>query len=156
MKILLVLLSIITVSSAASKAEKLKVDYELVLNRCKGNLCHSETAAHGRAYVTLEEEDPTFAWGYTPVEEKVGSIAYDLRFHLSRESNGKKIKRNLVIGFSARKGTLTGKQVSWSEKNFSGSNWQAFKMTSTSGAAYSEEQETITPTLQVLQVTAVP
>jgi hypothetical protein len=156
MKILLVLLSIIGVSSAASKAEKLKVDYELVLNRCKGDSCHSESAAHGRVYVSLEEEDPTFAVGYTPVEEKVGGVAYQLRFHLSRESNGKKIKRYLTIGFSARKGTLTGKQVSWSEKSFSGSNWQAFTMTSTSGDAYSEEQEIITPILQILQVTSMP
>jgi predicted CxxxxCH...CXXCH cytochrome family protein len=156
MKILLVLLSIITLSSAASKVEKVKVDYELVLNRCMANSCHSESAAHGQAYVSLEEEDPTFAWGYTPVEENVGSVAYQLRFHLSRNSNGKTNKKTLVIGFSARVGTLTGKQVSWSEKKFSGKDWPAFAMTSTSGASYSDEQETITPTLQVLQVTTLP
>jgi len=50
MKTLLVFLSIIALSSASSDTEKLKVDYELRLNRCKGNSCHSESAAHGQAY----------------------------------------------------------------------------------------------------------
>jgi len=155
MKTLLVFLSIIFLSNATGDTEKLKVDYELRLNRCKGNSCHSESAAHGQAYVSLENEDPSFSWGYTPVEEKVGSVAYQLRFHLSRVTNEKKNETYLVVGFSARKGTLSGKQVSWSERKFSGHNWDAFRMKSTSGTAYPEGQETIAPTLEVLKVTAM-
>src|SRR6266404_9184114 len=156
MELLLVLVSIIAVSSAPSKAEKVEIDYELVLNRCKANLCQSESAAHGHVYVSLEEEDPSFAWGYSPVEENVGSVAYQLRFNLSRVSSGKHVKRNLMIGFSARRGALTGKQVTWSEKKFNGKDWGSFTKASTSGAAYSDKQETITPTLQVLRVTDIP
>ena len=142
-------------SGASDHSEKLKVDFELKLNRCKGNSCHSESAAHGQAYVSLQNEDPSFAWGYTPVEEKIGSAAYQLRFHLSRVTNEKTNEWYLVVGFSAREGTLTGQQVSWSEKKFSGHNWDAFRMASVSGRPYREGEETLAPTLEVLKVTAI-
>ena len=90
------------------------------------------------------------------MEEHAGSLTYQLRFNLSRLSKGNKVERKLGIGFSGRVGTLSGKQLTWSEKEFSGKGWSDFKMKSASGTAYSEGPETITPTLKVLQVVSFP
>jgi hypothetical protein len=153
---ILILLPIVATVVRPGQTEQVKIDYELLLNKCKGDSCHSETAARGEAYVSLEAEDPSFSWGYTPMEEHAGSLVYQLRFDLSRVSKGNKVERKLAIGFSGRVGALTGKQLTWSEKEFSGKDWGAFRMKSTSGIAYSEGEETITPTLKVLQVATFP
>jgi hypothetical protein len=49
-------------------------------------------------------------------------------------------------------GTLNGKQLTWGEKSFSHERWSAFKMASVSGTSYSENDESVTPTLTVLDV----
>jgi hypothetical protein len=136
--------------------EEVKLDYELLLNRCKENSCHSETGARGELYIFLEEEDPTNSWGYSAVEQQAGSLAYQLRFNVSRELKEKNIVRKLTIGLSGRIGTLRGKQLTWGEKEFVGKTWNDFKMASASGTTYSEAGETITPTLKVLQVRIFP
>ena len=102
--------------------------------------------------VSLEEEDATFLSGYVPVEIHAGSLAYQLRFDLSRVSKKTRVERSLTIGFSGRTGTLTGKQLTWGEKSFSDKRWSAFKMASVSGTAYFENDESVTPTLTVLDV----
>jgi hypothetical protein len=135
-----------------AKTEQLRVVYELSLNRCKEHSCHAQTATRDEVQVTLEEEDPTFLTGYAPVEVHAGSLAYQLRFDLRRVSKKSRIERNLTIGFSGRIGTLTGKQLTWGEKSFSDKRWSEFKMASVSGAAYSENDESVTPTLTVLDV----
>jgi hypothetical protein len=62
------------------------------------------------------------------------------------------VKRNLTIGFSGRTGTLTGKQLTWGEKSYKHKTWSEFKNASASGTAYSENDESVTPTLTVLDV----
>jgi hypothetical protein len=145
----LVLLPLIGTVSRPSGVEEVRVAYELLLNKCKGDSCHSETVARGDAHVSLEEENPTFFSGYTPIEVRAGSLVYQLRFNLSRVSKRNGVERKLMIGFSGRTGALTGKQLTWSEKNFTGRDWSSFKMKSISGAAYSEGEEAVTPTLTV-------
>jgi hypothetical protein len=54
--------------------------------------------------------------------------------------------------YSPRMGTLTGKQLTLGEKSFSHEKWSAFKMAMVSGAAYSKNDESVTPTLTVLDV----
>jgi hypothetical protein len=102
--------------------------------------------------VTLEEEEPNFLTNYVPIEVHVGSLAYQLRFNLRRVSKKNQTERSLTIGFSGRMGTLTGKQLTWGEKGFSHERWSAFKMASVSGTSYSENDESVTPTLTVLDV----
>jgi hypothetical protein len=140
----------------SSDPEEVKLDYELLLNRCIGDSCHSESAAHGEVYIFLEQEDPAYSQGYSAVEQEAGSLAYQLRFNVSRVLKEKKVERKLDIGFSGRIGSLRGKQLTWSQKEFVGKNWDAFKMASTSGAAYPEKEETIMPTLKVIQVSIFP
>ncbi len=125
--------------------------YELSLNRCREHSCHAETATRSELQVSLEEE-PNFLTNYVPVEVHVGNLAYQLRFNLRRVSKKNQVERSLMIGFSGRVGTLTGKQLTWGEKTFSHGTWSAFKMASVSGAAYSENDESVTPTLTVLDV----
>jgi hypothetical protein len=136
-----------------TQTEQLRIVYELSLNRCREHSCHAETATRNEVQVTLKEEDPTFLSGYVPIEVHAGSLAYQLRFDLRRVSKKNRIERSLTIGFSGRTGTLTGKQFTWGEKIFSDKTWSAFKMASVSGAAYSENDELVTPTLTVLAVT---
>jgi hypothetical protein len=138
--------------SYPTQTEQLRIDYELSLNRCKEHSCHVEIAARTEVKVSLEEEDPSFLSGYVPVEIHAGSLAYQLRFNLSRLSKKNRVDRSLTIGFSGRTGTLTGKQRTWGEKSFSDTKWSAFKMASVSGIAYSENEESVTPTLTVLDV----
>jgi hypothetical protein len=135
-----------------TQSEPLRIVYELSLNRCREHSCHAETATKSELQVTLEEEEPNFLTNYVPVEVHVGSLAYQLRFNLRRVSKKNQVERSLTIGFSGRMGTLTGKQLTWGEKSFSHEKWSAFKMASVSGAAYSENDESITPTLTVLDV----
>jgi hypothetical protein len=97
------------------------------------------------------EEEPNFLTNYVPVEVRVGSLAYQLRFNMHRVSKKNQVERSLTIGFSGRMGALTGKQLTWGEKSFCHEKWSAFKMASVSGAAYSKNDE-ITPTLTVLDV----
>jgi hypothetical protein len=130
----------------------LRIVYELSLNRCIEHTCHVETATRSEVEVSLGEEEPTFWSGYSPVEVHAGSLAYQLRFNLSQVSKKNRVDRSLTIGFSGRTGTLTGKQLTWGEKSFTDKTWSAFKTASVSGAAYSENEESVTPTLTVLDV----
>jgi hypothetical protein len=134
--------------------ERLRIVYKLSLNRCRGNSCHAETATRSEVQVSLGEEEPSFLSGYTPAEVHAGSLAYQLRFDLRQVSKENRVERSLTIGFSGRTGTLTGKQLTWGEKSFSDKKWSAFKTASVSGAAYSENGESVTPTLTVLEVSA--
>ena len=134
------------------QSEPLRIVYELSLNRCREHSCHAETAARSEVQVTLEEEEPNFLTNYVPIEVRVGSLAYQLRFNLRRVSKKNQVERSLMIGFSGRMGTLTGKQLTWGEKSFSHERWSAFKMASVSGTSYSENDESVTPTLTVLDV----
>jgi hypothetical protein len=140
--------------SHPTQSEPLRIVYELSLNRCREHSCHAETATRSEVQVTLEEEEPNFLTNYVPVEAHAGSLAYQLRFNLRRVSKKNQVERSLTIGFSGRVGTLTGKQLTWGEKSFSHEKWSAFKMASVSGAAYSENDESVTPTLTVLEVSA--
>src|SRR5882672_8608989 len=135
-----------------TQTERLRIIYELSLNRCIEHSCHVETATPGKVEVSLEEEEPTFLSGYGLVEVHAGSLAYQLRFNLSQVSKKNRVDRSLTIGFSGRTGTLTGKQLTWGEKSFSDKTWSAFKRASVAGAAYSENDESVTPTLTVLDV----
>ena len=135
-----------------SRTEQVGIVYQLSLNRCREHSCHAEIAARSEVQVTLEEEDPTFLSGYVPVEVHAGSLSYQLRFSLRRVSEKNRVERSLTIGFSGRTGTLTGKQLTWGEKSFSDKKWPALKMASVSGAAYSENDESVTPTLTVLDI----
>jgi len=135
-----------------TRSEPLRIVYELSLNRCRDHSCHAETATRSEVQVTLEEEEPNFLTNYVPVEMRVGSLAYQLRFNLRRVSKKNQAERSLTIGFSGRMGTLTGEQLTWGEKSFSHERWSAFRMASVSGAAYSENDELVTPTLTVLDV----
>jgi len=135
-----------------TQTEQLRIVYELSLKRCRAHSCHVETATRSEVQVTLEEEEPGFLSAYVPVEVHEGSLAYQLRFNLRRVSKKSRVERSLTIGFSGRMGTLTGKQLTWGEKSFSDKVWSAFKMASVSGAAYSENDESVTPTLTVLDV----
>lgn len=135
-----------------TQTEPLRIVYELSLNRCRGHSCHAETATRNEVQVTLEEEEPNFLTNYVPIELHVGSLAYQLRFNLRRVAKTNQIQRSLTIGFSGRMGTLTGKQLTWGEKSFSKEKWSAFKMASVSGASYSENEESVTPTLTVLDI----
>jgi len=123
-----------------AQTEQLRIVYELSLNRCREHFCHVEAATRSEVQVSLEEEDPTFLSGYVPVEIHAGSLAYQLRFNLSRVSKKSRVERSLTIGFSGRTGTLTGKQLTWGEKSFSDKRWSAFKMASVSGTAYLRER----------------
>ena len=152
--LILIAFAAITAASPPGQRGDVKFDYELLLNQCKGKSCRTETAARGEAVVSLAEEDPTFHVGYTPIEVHAGNLAYQLRFDVSQVTGRNKIERKLQIGFSGRVGTLTGKQLTWSEKGFSGKNWSDFKMKSISGTPYSEGGETVTPTLTILEVQA--
>ena len=134
------------------RTEGVKVSYTLLLNKCTATSCHLENAGQADAYINLEAEDSTFSWGYGTMDEHSGNVEYQLRFHVSRTLKDKQFERSLVVGFSGRIGTLTGKQVTWSEKRFRGKNWDSFKMSSVSGTPYPENGETITPTLQVRQI----
>ncbi|MGC0774136.1 MAG: hypothetical protein WB543_14480, partial [Candidatus Acidiferrum sp.] len=134
------------------QSEPLRVVYELSLNRCREHSCHAETATRSEVQVTLEEEEPNFLTNYVPIEVHVGGLTYQLRFNLRRVSKKNQIERSLTIGFSGRMGTLTGKQLTWGEKSFSHERWSAFKMASVSGTSYSENDESVTPTLTVLDV----
>jgi hypothetical protein len=138
-----------------TQTENLRIAYELSLSRCRGHSCHSETATRGDVQVSLEEEEADFLSGYTPVEVHVGNLAYQLRFNLSRGSENKRVKRSLTMGFSGRTVTLTGKQLTWGEKNYTDKTWSAFKNVAVSGTVYSENDESITPTLTVLDVSPV-
>lgn len=138
-----------------TQTEHLRIAYELSLNRCKDHSCHVEIATRSEVQVSLEDEDANFLSGYSPIEIHVGSLAYQLRFNLSRVSEENRVETNLTIGFSGRTGTLTGKQLTWGEKSYSKKMWSAFKKASVSGAAYSENDESVTPTLTVLDVSAV-
>ena len=135
-----------------TQTERLRILYELSLTICIKHSCHVETATRSEVEVSLEEEEPTFLSGYSPVEVHAGSLAYQLRFNLSQVSKKNRVHRSLTIGFSGRTGTLTGKQLTWGEKSFSDKTWSAFKTASVSGAAYSENDESVTPTLIVLDV----
>jgi hypothetical protein len=135
-----------------TQTEHLRISYELSLNRCKEHSCHAVTAARSEVEVSLEEEDANFLSGYSPVEIHAGSLAYQLRFNLSRVPEKNLVKRNLTIGFSGRTGTLTGKQLTWGEKSYKHKTWSEFKNASASGTAYSENDESVTPTLTVLDV----
>jgi hypothetical protein len=152
--LVLIALAAITAASPPAQRGDVKFDYELLLNKCKGKSCRTETAARGEAVVSLAEEDPTFYSGYTPIEVHAGSLAFQLRFDISQVTTRNKVERKLQIGFSGRVGTLTGKQLTWNEKGFSGKNWGDFKMKSISGTPYSEGGETVTPTLRILEVQA--
>jgi hypothetical protein len=134
--------------------EQLRIVYELSLNRCREHFCHVETATRSEVQVSLGEEEPSFLSGYTTVEVHAGSLAYQLRFDLRQVSKEKRVERSLTIGFSGRTGTLTGKQLTWGEKSFSDKKWSAFKTVRVSGAIYSENDESVTPTLTVLEVSA--
>ena len=138
--------------SSPTETEPLRITYELSLNRCREHSCHAETASRSEVQVTLEEEEPNFLTNYVPIEVHVGSLAYQLRFNLRRVSKKNQIERTLTIGFSGRMGTLTGHQLTWGEKSFKHEMWSAFKMASVSGAAYSENGESVTPTLMVRDV----
>ena len=135
-----------------TKTERLRIAYELTLSRCIEHSCRVETATRSEVEVSLEKEEPTFLSGYSPVEVHAGSIAYQLRFNLSQVSKKNRVERSLTVGFSGRTGTLTGKQLTWGEKSFSNKTWSAFKTASVSGAAYSENDESVTPTVTVLDV----
>jgi hypothetical protein len=143
------------VKTVPTQSEPLRIVYELSLNRCKEHSCHLETATRREVQVTLEEEEPNFVTNYVPIELHVGSLAYQLRFDLRRVSRTNHTETSLTIGFSGRMGTLPGKQLTWGEKSFSHGTWSEFKMASVSGAAYSETDESVTPTLTVLDVAAV-
>jgi hypothetical protein len=54
------------------------------------------------------EEEPNFLTNYVPVEVRVGSLAYQLRFNMHRVSKKNQVERSLTIGFSGRMGALTG------------------------------------------------
>jgi hypothetical protein len=133
-------------------SEPLRIVYELSLNRCREHSCHVETAARSELQVILKEEEPNFLTNYIPVEVHVGSLAYQLRFNLRRVFKKNQVERSLTIGFSGRMGTLIGKQLTWGEKSFTHEVWSAFKMASVSGAAYPENDESVTPTLRVIEV----
>jgi len=135
-----------------TQTEPLRIAYELSLNKCREHSCHAETATRSEVQVTLEEEEPNFLTNYVPIELHVGSLAYQLRFNLRRVLKTNQTERSLTIGFSGRMGTLTGKQLTWGEKSFSKEKWSAFKMASVSGTSYSENEESVTPTLTVLDV----
>jgi|SRR5580658_10725034 hypothetical protein len=139
-----------------TQSEPLRIVYELSLNRCREHSCHAETAIRSEVQVSLEEEEPNFLTNYVPVEVNVGSLAYQLRFNLRRVSKKNHVERSLLLGFSGRTGTLTGKQLTWGEKGFSHERWSEFKMASVSGTAYSENGESVTPTLTVLSVESSP
>ena len=149
-----VLLAIVGVGYPTQN-ESLRIIYELSLNRCREHSCHVETATRNELQVTLEEEESNLLTNYVPVEVRVGSVAYQLRFNLRRVSKTNQTERSLTIGFSGRMGTLTGKQFTWGEKSFSHETWSEFKMASVSGAGYSENDESVTPTLTVLDIAAV-
>jgi hypothetical protein len=138
-----------------TQSEPLRIAYELTLNRCREHSCHAETATRNEVPVTLEEEEPNFLTNYVPIEVHAGRLAYQLRFNLRRVSKKNQVERSLMIGFSGRLETLTGKQLTWGEKSFKHEMWSAFKMASVSGAAYSENDESVTPTLTVLEVSTV-
>ena len=138
-----------------TQTENLRIAYELSLSRCREHSCRSETATRGDVQVSLEEEEANFLSGYSPVEVHVGNLAYQLRFNLSRVSENKRVKRSLTMGFSGRTVTLTGKQLTWGEKSYSDKTWSALKNVAVSGTVYSENDESITPTLTVLDVSLV-
>ncbi len=152
--LILIAFAAITAASPSGQRGDVKFDYELLLNKCKGKSCRTETASRGEAVVSLAEEDPTFYSGYTPIEVHAGNLAYQLRFDISQVARRNKVERKLQIGFSGRVGTLTGKQLTWSEKGFSAKNWSDFKMKSIPVTPYSEGGETLTPTLTILEVRA--
>lgn len=132
--------------------EEEKLRYELHLSRCRGNSCHDEIVSQGELLVPMDQEDVSSGFvGYTPVELHVASIAYQLRFDVSRELKQNQPK-HLMIGFSGRVGSLTGKQVTWAEKSFTGKSWNEFDGASVSGNEYSEEEERTTPTLRMVIV----
>jgi hypothetical protein len=139
-----------------TQTEPLRIAYELSLYRCREHSCHAETATRSEVQVTLEEEEPNFLTNYVPIEVHVGSLAYQLRFNLRKVSMKNQIERSLTIGFSGQMETLTGKQLTWGEKSFSHERWSAFKMASVSGTSYSENGESVTPTLTVLSVESLP
>lgn len=134
------------------RTEGVKVSYTLLLNRCIASSCHVENAGQADAYINLTAEGRGFSWGYGTMDEHSGNVEYQLRFTVSRTLKDKQFERSLVVGFSGRIGTLSGKQVTWSERAFRGKNWDSFKMSSVSGTSYPEDGETITPTLQVRQI----
>jgi hypothetical protein len=139
-----------------TQTEPLRIAYELSLNRCSGHSCHPEIATRNEVQVTLEEEESNFLTVYVPIEVRVGSLAYQLRFDLRRVSKKNQVERSLTMGFSGRMTTLTGKQLTWGEKSFKNEKWDAFKMASVSGNSYSENDESVTPTLTVLRVESLP
>jgi hypothetical protein len=154
--LLLLLIPICCIAVPQRKTEGVKLTYDLMLSKCKDKSCHSESAGHADVYINLTAEDPTYSWGYETMQEHAGSLEYQLRFNVSRKHEENQFERNLVIGFSGRVETLLGKQLTWAEKKFSGKNWETFKMASVEGTSYSQDDETITPTLRVLQVKIFP
>lgn len=132
-----------------AKTEEVRLGYELILTKCRGSFCHSDSVAKGEVHLSLEEEDASFAWGYDAVEVHGGNLAYQLRFKASRASKEKGVERALDIGFSGRTGTLSGKQLTWAQKTSTDKRWETSPTMSVSGKAYSEGDETITPTLHV-------
>lgn len=142
------------ISARPDETEKVNVRYELAFNRCRGESCNQEIVAQGETLVSLYQEDASSGFvGYTPVELHVGSLAYQLRFDVSRELKQRKA-RHLMLGFSGRVGTLTGKQVTWAENSFTGNTWGDFDKSSIAGNEYSEEDEKITPTLRLINIRA--
>ncbi len=147
-----VLLFAIAGAPFPTQTEPVRIAYELTLNRCKDHSCHIETATRSEVQVTLEEEEPNFLTNYVPIEVHVSSLAYQLRFNLRRVSKKNQVERSLTIGFSGRIGTLSGHQLTWGEKSFRSEKWSTFKMASVSGSSYSENDESVTPTLTVLEI----
>ena len=62
------------------------------------------------------------------------------------------IKRNLTIGFYGRTGSLTAKRLTWGEKSYSGKTWTEFKNASVTGDTHSENDESVTVALTVLDI----
>jgi hypothetical protein len=133
----------------ATGTEGVKLSYQLILTKCRGSSCHSETAAKGEVDLSLELEDPSFLYDYKATEAHAGDMAYQFRFEAWHALKGQAYARALQIGFSGRIGTLSGRQVAWAEKSFKAKEWKALPSMSVSGDSYSEGGETITPTLQV-------
>jgi hypothetical protein len=144
--VLILCLSAIDAQQLFGHSEEVKLSYELVLNKCKEGSCKAESAARGEVSLSLQPEDPTFAWGYTAVEEFAGYIHYQLRFEAKWIREHSSTQRRLIVGFSGRNAR---EFVTGGEKNFSGKTWKSFQTMKINGDTYSKNEEEVTPTIIV-------
>lgn len=138
-----------SISLAHGQSDVVKLEYEFWLSQCKVDSCNDEKIQTGELAIQLEEEDSSYAWGYTAVDLWANETAYQLRFKASRKKREELVSTSLFLHFSGRSDSDGGPQVTWTQGQFTEGAWDQFAPVEVKGNQYLERGFNVTPILRV-------